>query len=80
MRKSHLAAGLARALVDAGYRLLFARTTDIMQKLQTVRQDLRPVAAIVTPDRYNLLVLDDLSYVQKSQAETRVLFELMSAR
>ena len=31
-------------------------------------------------DKYRLLILDDLSYVQKSQAETSVLFELISAR
>ena len=31
-------------------------------------------------DKYHLLVLDDLSYVQKSQAETSVIFELISAR
>ena len=78
--KSHLAAALGRALIDAGYRVLFTRTTDLVQKLQTARQDLRLAAAIETLDRYHLLVLDDLSYVQKSQAETSVLFELISAR
>ena len=31
-------------------------------------------------DRYHLLILDDLAYVQKDQAETSVLFELISAR
>jgi DNA replication protein DnaC len=78
--KSHLAAALGRALIDAGYRVLFTRTTDLVQKLQTARQDLRLAAAIEVLDRYHLLILDDLSYVQKSQAETSVLFELISAR
>ena len=31
-------------------------------------------------DRFDLLILDDLAYVSKDQAETSVLFELISAR
>src|SRR4051812_27906271 len=31
-------------------------------------------------DRFHLLILDDLAYVSKDQAETSVLFELLSAR
>ena len=31
-------------------------------------------------DRIHLLILDDLAYVRKDQAETGVLFELISAR
>ena len=31
-------------------------------------------------DKYHLLILDDLAYVSKDQAETSVLFELIAAR
>jgi DNA replication protein DnaC len=78
--KSHLAAALGHAMVDAGYRVLFTRTTDLVQHLQAARQDLKLATAIEKLDKYHLLVLDDLSYVQKSQAETSVIFELISAR
>jgi len=78
--KSHLAAALGHAMVDAGYRVLFTRTTDLVQQLQTARQQLKLATAIEKLDKYHLLVLDDLSYVQKSQAETSVIFELISAR
>src|ERR1035441_8953298 len=37
-------------------------------------------AAIAKLDKYHLLILDDLAYVHKSQAETSVLFELIAAR
>jgi DNA replication protein DnaC len=60
--------------------VLFTRTTDLVQQLQAARQDLKLATAIEKLDKYHLLVLDDLSYVQKSQAETSVLFELISAR
>lgn len=78
--KSHVSAALARALIENGYRALFARTTDLVQRLQTARQELALEAAITKLDRYDLLILDDLSYVRRDQAETSVLFELISRR
>jgi DNA replication protein DnaC len=60
--------------------VLFTRTTDIVQKLQAARQALQLEAAINRLDRYDLLILDDLSYVHKDHAETSVLFELIGAR
>ena len=56
------------------------RTTDIVQRLQAERQALQLAAAIGKLDRFDLLILDDLSYVSKDQAETSVLFELIAAR
>ena len=78
--KSHLAAALGLALIENGWRVLFARTTDLVQKLQVARRDLALEAAIDKLDKYHLLILDDLAYVAKDQAETSVLFELISAR
>jgi DNA replication protein DnaC len=78
--KSHLAAALGLALIENGWRVLFARTTDLVQKLQLARRELSLEAAIAKLDKYHLLILDDLAYVSKDQAETSVLFELISAR
>jgi hypothetical protein len=44
------------------------------------RRELALEAAIARLDRFHLLILDDLAYVSKDQAETSVLFELISAR
>jgi DNA replication protein DnaC len=78
--KSHIAAALGLALVENGYRILFTKTTDIVQKLQSARRDLQLETVIAKFDKYHLLILDDLSYVTKDQAETGVLFELISQR
>ena len=78
--KSHLASAIGLALIENGWRVLFTRTTDLVQKLQVARRELGLEAAISRLDRYNLLILDDLAYVAKDQAETSVLFELISAR
>ena len=78
--KSHLSAALGFALVENGWRVLFTRTTDLVQKLQIARRELALEAAIAKLDRYDLLILDDFAYVTKDQAETSVLFELVAAR
>jgi DNA replication protein DnaC len=78
--KSHLASAIGLALIENGWRVLFTRTTDLVQKLQTARRDLALESALNKLDKYHLLILDDLAYVTKDQAETSVLFELISAR
>ena len=78
--KTHLASAIGLALVENGWRVMFARTSDLVQKLQVARRELALEAAITRLDRFHLLILDDLAYVSKDQAETSVLFELISAR
>jgi DNA replication protein DnaC len=78
--KSHLGSAIGFALVEQGYRVLFTRTTDLVQKLQQARRDLVLENAIAKLDKFHLLILDDITYVTKDQAETSVLFELISAR
>jgi DNA replication protein DnaC len=78
--KSHLAAAIGLALIENGWRVLFTRTTELVQKLQVARRELQLESAINKLERFDLLILDDLAYVTKDQAETSVLFELISAR
>ncbi len=78
--KSHLAAAIGFALIENGWRVLFTRTTDLVQKLQVARRELQLESAIAKLDKFDLLILDDLAYVTKDQAETSVLFELICAR
>ncbi|WP_283811122.1 ATP-binding protein, partial [Bradyrhizobium sp. SUTN9-2] len=76
--KTHLGAAIGLALVEDGWRVLFARTTDLVQRLQVARRELALESAIA--NRYDLLILDDITYVSKDQAETSVLFELIASR
>ena len=39
--KSHLVSGLCHALIEAGRRVYFSRCSDLVQKLQAARRDLR---------------------------------------
>jgi DNA replication protein DnaC len=78
--KSHLGSALGHALIEAGYRVLFTRTSEIVQKLQAARQTLQLPSMLTKLDRFDLIILDDLSYARKDQAETSVLFELIAER
>ena len=78
--KSHLSSAIGLALVENGWRVMFTRTSDLVQRLQVARRELALEAAIAKLDRFDLLILDDFAYISKDQAETSVLFELISAR
>ena len=78
--KSHLAAAIGLALIDNGWRVLFMRTSDLVQRLQVARRELALESAIAKLDKYHLLIFDDIAYVSKDQAETSVLFELIGSR
>src|SRR3546814_10720207 len=61
--KSHLAAAIGLQLVQNGWRVLFTRTSELVQKLQLARRELALESAIAKLDKYHLLILDDLAYV-----------------
>jgi DNA replication protein DnaC len=78
--KSHLACAIGFALVENGRRVLFTRTNDLVQRLQMARRELVLESVLSKLDKYHVLILDDISYVSKDQAETSVLFELIGMR
>ena len=78
--KTHLLCAIGHALVEAGRRVFYTRTTDLVQRLQAARRDLVLEAALAKLDRFDLIILDDIGYAQKDQAETSVLFELIARR
>lgn len=78
--KTHLLCSVGHALIEAGWRVLYTRTTDLVQKLQAARRDLALESALARLDKFDLAILDDIAYAQKDQAETSVLFELIARR
>ena len=78
--KTHIAAAIGYEMVQRGHRVLMTRTFDLVQRLQSARQSFCLAQEIQKLDKYDLLILDDISYVQKDHAETSVLFELIAAR
>jgi len=78
--KSHVLCAIGHALVEAGRRVLYTSTTDMVQNLQAARRDLALEAALAKLDKFDLIILDDITYAQKDRAESSVLFELIARR
>lgn len=78
--KTHLATALARRMVESGKRVKFFSALALVQQLQQDKHQLQLQTRLLKLDRFDLLVLDDLGYVKKSEAETSVLFELIAHR
>lgn len=78
--KTHLASAIGRHLIDLGFRVKFTPATALVQHLQQAKSQLQLHSALVKLDRYDLLILDDIGYVKKSESETSVLFELIAHR
>jgi DNA replication protein DnaC len=78
--KSHAACALGHALVEAGHPVLFMPTYQLVQDLLAAKRDLTLPRALRKLDVYELLILDDIGYVQQSPDEIEVLFTLMAER
>lgn len=78
--KTHLAAAMGRAMVELGKRVKFSSATTLVQQLQYAKLQLQLPAALTKLDRFDLLIVDDVGYVKKTEAETSVLFELIAHR
>ena len=78
--KTHLASAISCRLIEKGMRALFASTTMLVQKLQQARRDYKLNDYLNKLSLFNLLILDDIGYVKKDEAETSVLFELIAQR
>jgi DNA replication protein DnaC len=78
--KTHAACALGHALVLAGRSVLFAPTYQLVQELLAAKRDLVLPRALRRLDTFELLILDDIGYVQQSPEEIEVLFTLMAER
>jgi len=78
--KSHVAAAIGHALVSSGRSVLFAPTYHLVQELLVAKRDLVLPRALAKLDAFDLLVLDDIGYVQQAPDEIEVLFTLLAER
>jgi DNA replication protein DnaC len=78
--KTHLAAAISHSLIEQSIRVRHFTTTALVQKMQQARADLQIEKFLSKLDKYSVIVLDDLGYVKKTDAETHVLFELIAHR
>jgi len=78
--KTHLASAIGHGLIEQGIRVRHFPAVSLVQMLQQARNELRLEDALHKLDKYAVIIVDDIGYVRKNEAETHVLFELISYR
>ena len=78
--KTHFAAAVGHELVQRGREVLFSPTYQVVGQLLRAKRDLELERALRRLDRFEVLILDDLGYVQQSREEMEVLFTLLAER
>jgi DNA replication protein DnaC len=78
--KTHFAAAVGHELVQVGYSVLFSPTYRLVDELLRAKRDLLLEHELRRLDTYEVLILDDIGYVQQSRDEMEVLFTLLAER
>jgi DNA replication protein DnaC len=78
--KTHFVAAVGHELVNIGRSVFFTPTYRLMDSLLRAKRDLLLEHELRRLDRFEVLILDDIGYVQQSPEEMEVLFTLLAER
>jgi len=78
--KTHVACAIGQELVRSGKKVLFATCGLMVQDLLAAKRDLKLRGFLKKISRYEVLILDDIGYVQYGREEMEVLFNLLADR
>ena len=79
--KTHFLAALGRELIlRHGMRVLFRSTFKLVGQLLAAKRDLGLEAELKRLDRFDVVILDDIGYVQQNREEMEVLFTFLAER
>ena len=79
--KTHFLCALGRELIlRRGATVYFTPTFKLVQQLLAAKKELRLDGLLKKLDRFEVIILDDLGYVQQSREEMEVLFTFLAER
>jgi len=78
--KTHFAAAIGYELLNIGRSVFFTPTYRLVDRLLRARRDLELESELRRLDRFEVLILDDIDYLQQSRDEMEVLFTLLAER
>jgi len=78
--KTHLAAAIGHQLVESGRSVLFIPTFKLVGRLLRAKQVYELEQELKRLDKFEVVILDDIGYVQQSRQEMEVLFTFLSER
>jgi len=78
--KTHLAIGLGRAVVKAGYSVLFVTATELITALDKAQGEGRLAERLAHYAKPKLLIIDELGYLPFDKRAAHLLFQLIVRR
>lgn len=78
--KTHLAMGMAKEWCLKGRKVLYKTAAALVQDLLIAKKELQLNKYIKKLDGFEVLIIDDISYIPYEKIETDVLFTLLSER
>ena len=78
--KTHLAAALGYEWIEHDRSVFFAPTYQLVGRLLRAKRDLELERELRRLDRFQVVILDDIGYVQQSREEMEVLFTFLAER
>lgn len=76
--KTHLMCALAQEMITKGFRAYFRTCTALIQELLIAKNDLKLNRLLKKLTSYDLLVIDEIGYIQQKKEEMEVLFTLLA--
>ena len=78
--KTHLLCAIGQELVRAGRSVYFRSTNLLVQELLVAKRDLKLSRVLKRLSQCEVLLIDDIGYVQQSREEMEVLFTFLAER
>ena len=78
--KTHLAIGIGRACVEAGYSVLFVTATELIAALDKAHGEGRLAERLAHYGKPKLLIIDELGYLPFEKSASHLLFQLVVKR
>jgi DNA replication protein DnaC len=78
--KTHFVAAIGHELVQRGVSVLFVAAFALVQRLLAARRALALEKALHDLDAYDVVIIDDIGYIQQDRDEMEVLFTFLAER
>lgn len=78
--KSHTACAIGHELVQRGMTVYFTPAFKLVQRLLLARRELKMERELARLDAFDVIIIDDLGYIQQDRDEMEVLFTLLAER
>jgi len=78
--KSHVVSAIGHELIQKGYQVLFIPAYRLVQRLLHAKRELVLERSLRRLDRFDVVILDDIGYIQQDREEMEVLFTFLAER